>query len=355
MFTVTGVAQQQALRDGVLPPVEQVRPGLWSIPIPLPIKAPRYVLVYALELPDGLAIVDAGWDTPEAWDALVAGLGSAGATPGDVRAILVTHIHPDHHGLAGRVRAVSGAWIGMHRGEAQTLPAAQYGDVDDFIEVSYRWLVGCGAPEEQARTLAGTADEWLPFVDMAEPDRLFDDGVLVGLPGWDLRAVWTPGHTPGHLCFFDQRRHLLFSGDHVLPRISPNISVHPQQPENPLGDFLDSFARLSTLDADEVLPAHEYRFAGLAERLADVREHHEARLVELRDLVEAGPGATTWELAQRLTWSRPWERIMGLQRRGAIGETLAHLNLLRERGLVRNEGYPASQDRPVRWWKHVPD
>ena len=71
MFTVTGVAQQQALRDGVLPPVEQVRPGLWSIPIPLPIKAPRYVLVYALELPDGLAIVDAGWDTTEAWDALV--------------------------------------------------------------------------------------------------------------------------------------------------------------------------------------------------------------------------------------------------------------------------------------------
>lgn len=355
MFTITGVAQQQALRDGVLPPVEQVRPGLWSIPIPLPIPAPRYVLVYALELPDGLAIVDAGWDTPEAWDALVAGLAGAGATPADVRAILVTHIHPDHYGLAGRVRAASGAWIGMHRGEAQTLPAAQYGHVDAFIEVSYRWLLGCGAPEEQARTLAGTADEWLPFVDMAEPDRLFDDGASVGLPGWDLRAVWTPGHTPGHLCFFDQQRHLLFSGDHVLPRISPNISVHPQQPANPLGDFLDSFAALATLDADEVLPAHEYRFAGLVERLADVRAHHEARLVELRDLIEAGPGATTWELAQRLTWSRPWERIVGLQRRGAIGETLAHLNLLRERGLVRNESCSASPARPVHWWRQAPD
>jgi glyoxylase-like metal-dependent hydrolase (beta-lactamase superfamily II) len=343
MVTVTGLRQQQAWREGVLPPVERVRAGLWSIPVPIPNSSLRYVLVYAFELPDGLAIVDAGWDTPEAWDALTAGLAAIGSTVDDVRAILVTHIHPDHYGLAGRVRAASGAWIGLHPREADTLPA-RYGQVDRLIELSYRWLVRCGVPDGDARTLAGSSKELLPFVHMAEPDRLLEHGDRVGLPGWDLRALWTPGHTPGHLCFYDQTRQLLLSGDHVLPRISPNISMHPQQPENPLGEFLGTFDELSALAVAEVLPAHEYRFAGLAARLDQLRTHHEERLVELLRLVDADPGATTWDLARRLTWSRPWERIEGYMRRAAVGETLAHLTLLRERGLVR-----ASGDTPQRW------
>ncbi len=337
MFRVTGTLQQQAWRDRVLPPVEQVRPGLWSIPVPIPDNPLRYVLVYAFELPDGLAIVDAGWDTPEAWQALVSGLAVAGGKVEDVRAVLVTHIHLDHYGLAGRVRDASGAWIGLHAREAQSLPA-RYGQVDYLIEMSYQWLRECGVPDAEAHPMAGSASDLQPLVQLAEPDRLLDDGDLVGLPGWDLRAVWTPGHTPGHLCFYDQTRQLLLSGDHVLPRISPNISVHPQQGGDPLGDFLGTFDGLAKLDVAEVLPAHEYRFAGLADRLAQMREHHEQRLAELAGLVEAEPGATTWQLAQRLTWSRPWAQIGGFMRRAALGETLTHLTLLVARGTVRAEG-----------------
>jgi glyoxylase-like metal-dependent hydrolase (beta-lactamase superfamily II) len=338
MLTVTGVLQQQAWREHVLPPVEQVRPGLWSIPVPIPNSPLRYVLVYAFELPEGLAIVDAGWDTPEAWDALVSGLATAGGKIEDVQAVLVTHIHPDHYGLAGRVRAASGAWIGLHAREAETLPA-RYGQVDYLIEVSSAWLRRNGVPDDEAQLMAGSSKELLPLVHLAEPDRLLAHDERVGLPGWDLRAVWTPGHTPGHLCFYDQTRQLLLSGDHVLPRISPNISLHPQQQLNPLGDFLRTFDDLAALDVEEVLPAHEYRFAGLADRLDQMRQHHEDRLAELVRLVTAEPGATTWLLAQRLTWSRPWEQIAGYMRRAAIGETLAHLTLLAARGLVtRTDG-----------------
>ncbi|HKT03181.1 MAG TPA: MBL fold metallo-hydrolase [Rugosimonospora sp.] len=339
MFTVTGSAQFQAWQERVLPPVERVRPGLWSIPVPIPNSPLRYVLVYAFELPDGLALVDAGWDTPEAWDALVAGLATAGGKVEDVRAVLVTHIHPDHYGLAGRVRAASGAWIGLHAREAETLPG-RYGEVDELIEKSYAWLLRCGVPAADARTMAGSSRELLPLVHLAEPDRLLDHGDPAGLPGWDLRAVWTPGHTPGHLCFYEPERQLLLSGDHVLPRISPNISVHPQQPINPLGAFLDTFDRLAALDVGEVLPAHEYRFAGLADRLDQMRRHHESRLAELLRLIGAQPGATTWELAQLLTWSRPWDQIAGYMRRAAIGETLAHLTHLRDGGAITSVGDP---------------
>ncbi|MDR3648230.1 MAG: MBL fold metallo-hydrolase, partial [Acidimicrobiales bacterium] len=104
MVVVTGVLQKEAWDRDVMPPVEKVRPGVWSIPVPIPDNPLRYVLVYAFELDNGIAIVDAGWNTDDAWSALNNGLLEAGGSIADVRAVLVTHIHPDHYGLAGRVR-----------------------------------------------------------------------------------------------------------------------------------------------------------------------------------------------------------------------------------------------------------
>ena len=126
---VTGTLQKEAWDKNVLPPVEQVRPGLWSIPVPIPNNPLRYVLVYAMELGGGgVAIVDAGWNTDEAWESLNSGLATAGGSIADVNAVLVTHNHPDHYGLAGRVRNESGAWIGLHPADAKTLECSTGSD-----------------------------------------------------------------------------------------------------------------------------------------------------------------------------------------------------------------------------------
>jgi len=93
---------------GPLPPVERIRPGIWSVPVPLPNNSLRYVFVYVFETDSGPYCVDAGWNTDEAFAALDAGLGELGASMRDVQGVLVTHIHPDHYGLAGRVREASG-------------------------------------------------------------------------------------------------------------------------------------------------------------------------------------------------------------------------------------------------------
>src|ERR1044071_7449347 len=87
-----------------LPPVERVRPGVWSIPVPLPNNSLRYVFVYAFETDRGPYIVGAGWNTGDAFAALDSGLGQLGCSMADVQGVMVTHIHPDHYGLAGRVR-----------------------------------------------------------------------------------------------------------------------------------------------------------------------------------------------------------------------------------------------------------
>jgi hypothetical protein len=99
---------------------------------------------------------------------------------------------------------------------------------------------------------------------------------------------------------------------------------------------------VQNLDVEEVLPAHEYRFADLRARLDQIIIHHADRLAEIEHLLEEHPGSTAWDISVRLTWSRPWHEIADFMQRAAVGETLAHLVLLENHGRVAREGsYPA--------------
>jgi glyoxylase-like metal-dependent hydrolase (beta-lactamase superfamily II) len=338
VVVVTGKLQKEAWEKKVLPPVEEVRPGLWSIPVPIPDNPLRYVLVYALELDGGgVALVDAGWDTDQAWKALSDGLAAAGGTMGDVRAVMVTHIHPDHYGLAGRVREKSGAWIGLHPADAVMLES-RYGDTDELLANMFHFLADSGVPEDKLPDLAFASMVMKSMVTMAEPDVLFEDGKQIELPGWSLRTIWTPGHSPGHVCFYSDRHKLLISGDHILPRITPNISVHTQQFPNPLGDFLESLLKVQNLGTEEVLPAHEYRFADLQGRLEEIIAHHADRLEEIEQVLTEHPGSTAWDITLKLHWSRPWDEIEPFMQRQANGETLAHCVLLELHDRIHREG-----------------
>jgi glyoxylase-like metal-dependent hydrolase (beta-lactamase superfamily II) len=341
---ITGIGLWHAWMDQTPAPVEHVAPGLWSIPVPMPDNPLRYVLVYALETTDGIAVIDAGWPTDEAWDALVRGCAVAGFEVSDISAVLVTHIHPDHVGLASRIRSESGAWIAMHRADADLLEH-RYNEIEDLIAAQRDLMAWSGIPEGDLTDLSQASVQLSDFISLRSPDVYLDDDERVDLAGWDLHAIWTPGHSPGHLCFHERDRRWLFSGDHVLPRITPNISAHAQQRDDPLGAFYASLEKVKRLDADEVLPAHEYRFRGLEARVDALIAHHEARLDEIRDLLVEVPGSTTWELSAGLVWSRPWEQIQPFMRRAANGETLAHLYVLEERGrITRRDGMP------VRWY-----
>jgi glyoxylase-like metal-dependent hydrolase (beta-lactamase superfamily II) len=339
---ITGTAQREAWLRRVVPPVERLDADLWSIPVPIPDNPLRYVSVYAFGTGEGLVLIDAGWGSGESWQALADGLESIGAAVADVRGVLVTHLHYDHIGLAGRIRQASGAWVALHPADQAVLSLPDYRQAELAVAREAEFLRGLGATPAEAAAAVGSAADWEKFAGMALADRLLEDGELADVPGWKLRALHTPGHTPGHLCFVDERSRRLFSGDHVLPRITPNISAQRGDPVSPLEAYLDSLAQTRDLDVDEVLPAHEWRFRGLAARVDAITAHHERRLAELLAAVRRHPGATPWELAGQLTWSRPWAQYGGQMRIFAVTETAAHVHQLERRGLVT-----ASSTHPV--------
>lgn len=339
---ITGTVQRDAWREGILPPVEEVRPGLWSIPVPIPDSPLRYVLVHLLAAEHGLLVIDPGWDHDEAWTALTEGIVGTGHSLTDVSGIVVTHMHPDHFGLAPRLREISDAWIGMHSADAALVLEQSPKEAAAARADALSQLDAAGAPDA-LRAGAGTIPmERLP-VDHGV-DRELVDGDTLRLLGSELTVVHTPGHTPGHICLFDEHRRLFFSGDHVLPRISPHIAVVPGQQSDPLGDYLSSLRKVTAFDPEEVLPAHEYRFRGLGGRAHELIGHHEERLDELLTIVRALPAPTAHEVCDELTWSRPIRTMAPHLRRMALRETIAHLVVLERQGLVS-----ARPGAPVRW------
>jgi glyoxylase-like metal-dependent hydrolase (beta-lactamase superfamily II) len=334
--TVTGTAQQEAWLERAMPPVEQLRTDLWSIPVSIPANPLRYTSVYVLATDSSLTLIDTGTNTAEGWQALCDGLSSIGATVSDISGCLVTHFHYDHLGLAARIRSEVGAWVGMHPADAEVVKGFDRSGTDASRAAALDWFLSLGASSAEAHQLAG--DEVVgPEVRavIGDPDRLIEDGDPIGIAGWDLRAVHTPGHTPGHLCFVDGQSRTLFAGDHLLPRISPNVSVDRHFGSDALGDFLASLDKIAALDLDEAMPAHEWRFRGVPQRVEQLHRHHEHRLAELLDVVRRHPGGVPWELAGELTWSRPWSQYGGVMRLSAVGETTSHLVHLVRLGKVK--------------------
>lgn len=334
---VTGHRQKEAWAQKVLPPVEEVRPGLWSIPVPMGPNPLRYVLIYALVLPDGVALIDTGWNADESWDALVDGLHAIGHDITDVRHVSITHLHPDHFGLVPRLLDHVDPVLAMHRNDARHLHHVDDAEIERQIETARRELEKLGAPD--------TIDNGFRQIARLPAGRTMDveleHGDPLDLPGWNVRALWTPGHTAGHLCFVDEDAGVVFTGDHLLPRISPNVSTNAFQSHNPLAEYLVSLAHTEHVGDLEALPSHEYRFRGLAERVTTLLGHHEDRLAEIATAVRDDPQSTAWEITRSVTWSRPFEQLSVDLARMAMRETHAHLVVLQQRGtLTPTEGSP---------------
>ena len=330
MITITAPAQFQAWQAKVMPPVEEVRPGVWSIPVPFIGNPMRYTLSYLLVGDGEAALVDPGWDSDEGWDSLTAGLAAAGVAPPQITVIVVTHFHPDHLGMAARLRAASGAPVAL--GEHEPLPAQWRGDPARFVAEDREQFVAWGVPADFLDEVSFQPDTWAQMTQVAEPQFRLADGDLLPVAGITVRVLSTPGHTPGHICLVDEANQLILTGDHVLPRITPHVSLEAQSQLNPLGDYFNSLEIMRAGADMEVLPAHEYRFLGLMDRAAELTEHTLERSREVIAVLGSGAATSVWEVSKELTWSRGFESLRGFTLRLALAETASHLVYLAKQG-----------------------
>jgi glyoxylase-like metal-dependent hydrolase (beta-lactamase superfamily II) len=314
--------------DWTAPGAFEVAPGVYRIPLPLPNDALRAVNVYAIEDSGGLILIDSGWALALARDRLEAALAGLGHKVGDIARFLMTHVHRDHYTQAVLLRREFGMRLSLGVGERPSLDLWSSGQ-EQRLAPQIRRLRRCGAGALAGRVEQTAASRPPSQVRWELPDDWLAPGDIA-LAARTLQAIPTPGHTRGHLCFRDTAGGLMFSGDHVLPHITPSIGFEPAIAILPLGDYLQSLWLIRELPDAALLPAHGPPAASVHARVDELLAHHAARLEAAERAITHG-AATAFEVAGILTWTRRERALADLDEFSqmlAVLEAAAHLDVL---------------------------
>lgn len=331
-------------------PAVEIETGIWAFSLPLPF-ALRQVNVYLINDGAGhLTLVDAGLGLPKDEVALRAGFAHIGITPAALDAIVLTHAHPDHIGMARELYEASGAPVYMLEREDERMYRVWGENASPALLAVSRSFAENGMRLDEAQAdprVSGAAREGIgaaadgsprrPVIFPVPPResiRTLADGETLTLGRWRYRAIWTPGHSDYHMCLLREDG-VFLAGDHVLPSITPNIGLYPNSRPDPLQDYDESLVKVRDLPARLTLPGHRAPILDLAKRVDELRAHQRERSDAVRALVaQAAGGMLANDVASALFGARL--RTID-DRRFAMAETLAHLEHLRFRGTLTRE------------------
>lgn len=322
-----------------LPDIADLGHGIGVIPLPLPFDNPAWVNTYVIRTPTGTVLIDCGVDWEPGMTRLLDGLAVLEIEPSSIHTLIVSHLHPDHVGMAPKLVALTGAKLTMHRSAIERYVG--YNDTPG----TQRWLDGFGrlhgVPTEMLPAfIALDRADWMPFI--GPPDVAVDEGDRIDLGnGRHLAVLHTPGHEHSHICLVDSKTGILFAGDHILPRITPVI-MWDQTEIDVLGQYLESVHRLTGDRFGLTYPAHGSIVERGSQRAEQIELHHERRLDGMLEVVRLGP-TTAWTVMGESF--RP--HLNPLEQRLALRETVSHLEHLRTRSKV------TSFDEDVRYYRRA--
>jgi glyoxylase-like metal-dependent hydrolase (beta-lactamase superfamily II) len=305
-----------------------VAPGLMWLRMPLPF-ALGHINLWLLEDEDGWAIVDTGVSTHDCRNVWQQTFVDAMDNQAVTR-VIVTHLHPDHAGLAGWLTETLDVELLMSREEYLLcrILTADTGRPAPETGISFYRRAGYSDKElDNYKKMFGTFGKFVS--PLPESYRRLQDGDVLSIGGREWQIIIGRGHSPEHACLYCAELKILLSGDQLLPTISSNISVHPTEPAaNPLADWMTSLRDFKEkIPADVlVLPAHGKPFRGAHARLDRLIHEHDQCLDALLELCAKSKRAVD-------TFSALFKaKISGTNLMFATGESIAHLNYLLDTG-----------------------
>lgn len=321
----------------------EISPGIHQFKIPIPDSPPDFFLnAYLLQGERGWLLVDAGWNAPESIDSLEKQLKQCGVSFSDIDRVVFTHVHPDHYGMAQRLKELCRAELAFHRAETAFILYIQEGlaRIEELSKESLQWLRRNGIPEAEQPVFHTLSLAYLrEFASAPLPDWELSGGETISTGYFNLEVLWTPGHSSGHVCLYEPEKKILFSGDHLLPLTTSNISLYEESEGNPLADYLDSLQAVGRREVKMILPGHEHPFQELSQRVAAMIWHHSKRASDILRALQGG-ARTTYEISATIPWIGPggttlrWQDLSPPEKMLALMETLAHLQFLINEGKV---------------------
>lgn len=308
--------------------VERIHPRVARIRLPLPLEGLTSVNCYVLTGDDEVALVDPGWSSPETERALLSGLDELGVDTGSIGRILTTHHHWDHYTQAITWQRTRDVPTYLGAGDGRSIAA--WRDLDGAFPRQVGLLRRAGADVLADEIAAIPVEPHERAMDFEEPAHWITDGEEVDLGGLRVRAIATPGHTRGHVCFEVVGQRLLLTGDHVLPRITPSIAYERAPDPRSLTSYLSSLHVVTQMRDHALLPAHGTATGTAAQRAEELLAHHDGRLEVIDGLVASGL-SSAYEVAAAMRWTRHERSLADLEpihRMTAVLEAAAHLEHL---------------------------
>jgi glyoxylase-like metal-dependent hydrolase (beta-lactamase superfamily II) len=316
----------------IMEAILQVYPDIYQLKIPLPDRQLSTLNAYVIKSEAGAILIDTGWNTDQAYQALISQLRGINLTVSDLKIIVLTHFHPDHIGLIDRLSEDSPAIFIQHAAEHDLIKQRRQETNKNLNEME-TWLVQNGMPPRLNSEMNDLTAAIFSLGNNGAKYRLVKGGETLSFGRFNFEIVWTPGHSPGMICLYEPEHGLLFSADHVLAHTTPNISLFIRDGGNPLGDYLDSLNHVAGLPLNLCLPAHGDLITDLPARVTEIIAHHEERLKEILSVLENN-SLNAYQLAEVVPWSMDWQEMPPFHQRFALTETLAHLELLLIRGKI---------------------
>ena len=313
--------------------VEEIMTNLYRTEVPLPNNPLKVLNSYLIKSPDRNLIIDCGFNRPECMEAQNATLKKLDIDLSRTD-IYLTHLHVDHLGLSGTL-ATDTSKIYFNAKEAE-LRHYENSDWTGYWDKMCDVYVANGFPDEGVRRSANShpAQKFGPKRQLEFTP--LKDGDVLEVDNFRFKCISTPGHSPGHMCLYEENKKVLVAGDHILFDITPNISYWLEM-EDSLGNYFRSLEKVNALEVDTVLTGHRTLVNDHRRRIRELQEHHRNRLNEVIAALEKGE-QNILQIAPQISWditAETWEEFPPAQKWFAFGEAMAHVLYLVGQGKVK--------------------